>query len=138
MTTCQIELKRFFVDICRLNLSSGAFKSTEDLFTKDKRENVISCSCVMLESLKSLDLLKCSFFPPVRPSHLSSLVRMEAGGLATVADYWYELLKLLLTRAGKFISIWMHLIINLLTRASFYLTFLNFGSSEHVQFFLGL
>lgn len=61
MTTCQIELKRFFVDICRLNLSSGAFKSTKDLFTKDKREDVISC--VILESLKSLDLLKCSFFP---------------------------------------------------------------------------
>lgn len=46
------------------------------------------------------------FFPPVRPSHLSSLARMEAGGLATVADYWYELLKLLLTLTGNFISIW--------------------------------
>lgn len=135
MTTCQIVLKRFFVDICRLNLSSGAFKSTEDLFTKDKRGNVISCSCVILEILGSVKML---FFSPVRPSHLSSLVRMEAGGLATVADYWYELLKLLLTGAGKFISIWMRLIINLLTRASFYLTFLDFGSSEHVQFFLGL
>lgn len=132
MTTCQIELKRFFVDICRLNLSSGAFKSTEDLFTKDKRENVISCSCVILGSVKMF------FFSPVRPSHLSSLVRMEADGLATVADYWYELLKLLLTLAGKFISIWMRLIINLLTCTSFYLTFLDFGSSEHVQFFLGL
>lgn len=69
---------------------------------------------VLVWALKSLDLLKCSFFPPVRPFRLSSLVRMEAGGLATVADYWYELLKLLLTGAGKFISIWMRLIINLL------------------------
>lgn len=88
MTTCQIELKRFFVDICRLNLSSGAFKRTEDLFTKDKRENVISCSCVSLEILGSIKML---FFSSVRPSPSSSLVRMEAGGLATVADYWYEL-----------------------------------------------
>lgn len=31
---------------------------------------------------------------------------MEAGGLATVADYWYELLELLLTLTGNFISIW--------------------------------
>lgn len=59
------------------------------------------CSWVIPE--KSLLLLKCSFFFPVRPSHLSLLVRMEAGGLATVADYWYELLELLLTLAGSFI-----------------------------------
>lgn len=42
----------------------------------------------------------------MKPSPSSSLVRMEARGLATVDDYWYELLKLPLTITVNFISVW--------------------------------
>lgn len=76
---------------------------------------------------KILKSCKMLLFSPVRPFHLSSLVRMEAGGLATVADYWYEPFTFTLT--GNFISIWICLIRNVLIRPSFYLAFLDFSSS---------
>lgn len=75
----QAVLRKVCVLICRVSLSWGSLSSSTKSSLSDVNSIEMFPTC--LDSVLFL----------VRPFHLCSPVKMEAGGLATAGDYWYYL-----------------------------------------------
>lgn len=90
MNACQAEIRRFCVEYLQSNpglrlflsqVQSHAFVYLNTKFSPKGEYPVWNMS--------ELSFVFLFFFNPARRSRLSWLVKMEAGALATVGDYWY-------------------------------------------------